>query len=102
MMYYVSRFFKLVFLMGFVLLFFFFFVCVFGFITVLVFTILFLGVLLVFVACDFFFGWKPHWACLKNRLLQIKRLIIILHALLTFVVLVVIVHIPFRWRFKMI
>ena len=58
--------------MGFVLLYIFFFVCVFGFITVLVFTILFLGVLLVFVACDFFLDGNPTGpvskiGCFKSR-----------------------------------
>ena len=50
----------------------------------------------------FFLDGTPTGPVSKNKLLQIKRLIFILHALLKFVVLVVIVHIPFRWRFKMI
>ena len=60
-MFYVSRFFKLAFFDGVCFIIHVFFgvcVCV-CFITALVFTMLFLGVLLVFVACDFFWIETP-------------------------------------------
>ena len=90
------------FLMGFVLLYMFFFWCVCLFYYCISIHYIVFGCAISFCCMCFFLDGTPTGPVSKNKLLQIKRLIIILHALLKFVVLVVIVHIPFRWRFKMI